>query len=153
MKRFLFLAFLLAAAGLAQPPVTKVYLLPMRAGLDQFLASRLSEAKLLTIVIDPKSAEAILTDRLGPSFEKSLADLFMTPEEKKAKEEEDKNGYAPGVFNGGSAKGNVYLVDLKSRQVLWSTYEKPKNNTPDQLNRAAGHIVQRMQKDWAAPQQ
>jgi hypothetical protein len=136
---------------MAQPPVAKVYLLPMRGGFDQFLSSRLSEARLLTVVIDVKAADAVLTDRLGPAFDKSLAELFETPEEKKAKEEENQNGYAPGIFMSGSSKGNIFLVDLKSRQVLWSAYERPKNNTPDQLNRAAGQIVQRMQKDWAVP--
>ena len=129
----------------AQAPVDKVYILPMRGGLDQFIGMRLTEAKLLSVVVDPKTADAVLTDRIGPALEKQLGELYAPAE---AKKKEDEEGFAPGVFMGGNVKGNVFLVDLKSRQVLWSAYEKPKNTTSDQLNRAAGQIVQRMQKDW-----
>jgi len=149
VKRFLFVGLIAAAWAMAQAPVQKVYILPMRGGLDQFLAARLTEAKVISVVVDPKLADSILTDRVGKALEKSLEELYATPEVKQAKkEEEERSGFAPGVFMGGNVKGNVFLVDLKSRQVLWSAYEKPKNSTPDQLNRVAGQIVQRMQKDW-----
>ena len=46
-------------------------------------------------------------------------------------------------------KGNVFLVDIKTRQVLWSLYERPKKILPDELDRTSGRIVLRLKKDLA----
>jgi hypothetical protein len=47
----------------------------------------------------------------------------------------------------GRSKGNIFLVDTKSRQVLWSTYDPPKTTAPRDLNRTASDIVSRIRKD------
>ncbi len=44
-------------------------------------------------------------------------------------------------------KGNIFLVDVKSRGVVWSLYERPKKILPDELDRTSGRIVQRLKKD------
>ncbi len=44
-------------------------------------------------------------------------------------------------------RGTVFLVDIKSRRVIWSVYERPKDFTPKQLDRAAARIVNRLKKD------
>jgi hypothetical protein len=49
----------------------------------------------------------------------------------------------------GRAKGTVFLVDVKSRQVLWSIYERPKDTSPHQLDRTANRIVERLKQDLA----
>jgi hypothetical protein len=49
----------------------------------------------------------------------------------------------------GRSKGNIFLVDSKSRQVLWSTYDPPKSNAARDLNRTASDIVSRIKKDLA----
>lgn len=47
----------------------------------------------------------------------------------------------------GRGKGNVFLVDAKSRQVVWSTFDPPKDATNKQLDRTASDIVNRIKKD------
>jgi hypothetical protein len=141
--------FAFAAAVAAQPPAPpELYVLPMRAGLDQFLANHIAASQLYRVATDPKRATLFLTDRLGEPFEQKMQELFPAP---KAPEESDaaassakEHDFPRGVFLSGTAKGNVFLVDAQSRQVLWSAYVKPKNTTPDELNRTARRIVERL---------
>jgi hypothetical protein len=53
----------------------------------------------------------------------------------------------PNAFGGG--KGTLFLVDAHSRAVLWSVYEKPKNTSPDELDRTAKRVVGRLKQDLA----
>jgi len=48
----------------------------------------------------------------------------------------------------GRSRGTVFLVDVQSRRVLWSSYEKPKNTSPHELDRAAERIVKLMKADF-----
>jgi hypothetical protein len=59
--------------------VKRVYILAMSANLDQFLASQLVKAGIFEVVTDPKKADAIITDRVGESFENKLDDLYPPP--------------------------------------------------------------------------
>ena len=81
MKRVLFVMCLCAATLAAGDPakVKAVYLLSMGNGLDQYLANRLTEARLFQVVVDPKKADAVLTDQLGPVFEARLTNLGAEP--------------------------------------------------------------------------
>jgi hypothetical protein len=148
VHRFVALFALAAAVAAQAPEPPELYVLPMRAGLDQFLANHLAASRLYRVATDPKRAAVFLTDRLGESFEQKMQELFPPP---KASEDPDTAGTATrqhdfprGVFLSGTAKGNVFLVDAQSRQVLWSAYVKPKNTTPDELNRTARRIVERL---------
>ena len=47
----------------------------------------------------------------------------------------------------GDSKGTVFLVGTKSRQVIWSVYELPKNSTSKEMDRIASDIVSRLKKD------
>ena len=47
----------------------------------------------------------------------------------------------------GHSKGTVFLVGTKSRQVIWSAYELPKNSTSNEMDRIASVIVSRLKKD------
>jgi hypothetical protein len=47
----------------------------------------------------------------------------------------------------GRAKGMVFLVDAKTKQVIWSSYEVPKDTTSKQLDRTASEIVSRIRHD------
>ena len=51
----------------------------------------------------------------------------------------------PSSFSRG--KGNVFLVHVKTRGVVWSLYERPKKILPDELDRTSGRIVTRLKKD------
>jgi len=45
------------------------------------------------------------------------------------------------------ARGTVFLVDAKSRQVVWSIYEPPKDFEGKEMNRTASDIVSRLKKE------
>ena len=47
----------------------------------------------------------------------------------------------------GRGKGTIFLVDAKSRQVVWSTYDPPRSTRSNDLDRAASDIVSRLKKD------
>jgi len=49
----------------------------------------------------------------------------------------------------GRGRGTVFLVDVKSRQVLWSAFEKPKSSAPRELDQTAGRIVKLLKEDLA----
>ena len=132
----------LGAGSLLAAPLTtgqSLYVLPMSGGLDQHLANRINESGLFQVVTDPKKAELAFTDQVGQPFEERLNALFPPPA-----------GGAKADLRPGSSfsrsKGTVFLVDIATRQVLWSAYEKPKNTTPDELDRIARRIVDGLKK-------
>lgn len=50
----------------------------------------------------------------------------------------------------GRGRGTVFLVDVKSRQVLWSAFEKPKNTSPREMDHTAERVVKRLKEDLSA---
>jgi len=166
MKRLALLfccpAALMCAADLAN--VHTVYLLKMSKGLDQFLANRLTSDHVFQIVTDPKLADALFTDQIGEGFQMKLEEIFPPPEsekpappEKAEKKGEEANPLLGDTVNKlsspaanssfGRAKGTVFLVDAKSRQVVWSVYQPAKGVTPKEMDRTANDIVSRLKKD------
>jgi len=135
------LAGLILGAGV--PDVHAVYVLPMAGGLDQYLANRLTGAGLFRVVTDPKLADAVFTEQLGAAFEQRLADLYAPAD---ADKEENDEKPAPHISSFGRGKGTIFLVDVKSRAVIWSAYQKRSRSTPDDLDRTAVHIVQQIKK-------
>ena len=123
--------------------VKAVYLLPMTGGLDQYLANRLTGDQVFRVVTDPKLADAIFTDHLGDAFERQLTVLYPPTE---ATDEKDDNKPQPHPSAFGRGKGTIFLVDLKSRAVIWSGYEGRIGSTPGLLDRTAGRIVQQIKK-------
>ncbi|MGC9971197.1 MAG: hypothetical protein ABSE56_11470 [Bryobacteraceae bacterium] len=162
--------FALASSASAQlANVHSVYLLPMGGGLDQHLANRITGAGLFQVVTDPKKADAVFTDRLGEGLETRLSELYPAPEPPKPQPEAPKAKPAAGKTDEeakpepeaeakpketpvlrpsafGSGKGTIFLVDPRSHVVLWSFYEKPKNTSSPELDRTAGHIVERLRR-------
>ena len=45
-----------------------------------------------------------------------------------------------------TSRGIVFLVNRTSRDVVWSTFERPKNTQPEELKHAARKIVDRLAK-------
>ena len=58
-------------------------------------------------------------------------------------------GGPPRATTFGGGKGTLFLVDAHTRNVLWSVYEKPKNTSPDELDRTAKRVVTRLKQDLA----
>lgn len=52
-----------------------------------------------------------------------------------------------GMGVSGRGRGTIFLVDVKSRQVLWSAFEKPKNSSPNELDHAAERVVKQLKQD------
>jgi hypothetical protein len=180
MTKYLALALAVFTAPLAAQlnTIQTVYLLPMGSGLDQYIANRLTAARVLQVATDPLKADAIFTDRLGEAFEARFTELYITPEEerkkaeeKKAREKEkkekgkkqDQEEAADEQDDSGKAadkppmrassfsrgKGTLFLVERKSRNVVWSIYDQPKSSTPDEMDRLAGRVVDRLKKSRA----
>jgi hypothetical protein len=167
MKRLVLLvscsAALLCGADLAN--VHTVYVLKMSKGMDQYLANRLTNDHVFQVVTDPKLADALLTDRIGESFQARLEELFPNPEPvqpvKEKDKEKDEDAKPGGLFSEpvnklaspaanssfGHATGTIFLVDAKSRQVVWSAYDIPKDASSKQLDRTASDIVSRIKRD------
>ena len=148
MKQFIVAAAALAisvfvsAAGLGD--IKTVYVLPMSNGLDQYLAAQLTSGSVLQVVTDPQKADAVLTDHVGETFEQTLADLYSTkpPASDKAAEKTDDTGatFTRSGMQGQRGRGNIFLVNRKTHDVLWSFFESPKDKTPSGMRRTAGRI-------------
>ncbi len=159
--------------------IHSVYLLPMGGALDQYLANRLTSEHIFQVVTDPKLADAVFTDRIGAAFEEKLEDLYAPPppKEKPAPSEpattqaptgpnrqseqpvvplfsETANKLSDPAANSsfGRGKGTIFLVDRKSKQVLWSIYEAPKGTGSSQMDRSAVEIVNRLKRDVKRPE-
>jgi hypothetical protein len=148
MKRVLLpFVFALTAFGQAagvHHEARSVYILPMAGGFDQFLAEQLTRDHVMQVVADPKTADAVLTDRLGEPFERKLAKIHPRDED-----DDDAAETHPG-FRSSTAAGTIFLVDLKSRHVLWSDFEKPgRSNSQGALNRKAARVVKNLRDTLA----
>jgi hypothetical protein len=138
MKR-LTIAALFATLTCAQYAGPKtVYILPMAAGLDQYVAQWLTKDHIMQVVADPKNAEVFMTDRIGEAFEQTMK--HMHPDSDKKSDE-----MVSHTFHSTKAHGTIFLVDAKSRQVLWSDYQKPpRSNSDSDLNRTAEEIARKL---------
>jgi hypothetical protein len=47
----------------------------------------------------------------------------------------------------GRGKGTFFIVDRKSRNVLWSVYQEPKDSTSTELTKTARKVVRRLKDD------
>jgi len=140
MKR-LWLMVVFAVTGLAVPTgIRTVYILPMAGGLDQYLAEWLTRDHVVEVVADPKAADAVITDSLGEAFEQRMAQI--RPPESADKAKTDSNLH---LFRSGRVKGTIFLVDARTKTVLWSDFEKTPNSSSNiQLDREARRIARKL---------
>jgi hypothetical protein len=146
----LLLVMSLFLAGAASPglgDVKTVYLLPMANALDQFLALRLTTGVILQVVTDPQKADAVLTDHIGSGFEQQLTELYGA----KPQAEDQQNSFSGSgratMQPLSRGKGTIFLVDRKTRNVLWSTFALPKGNAPAQMHQVADRIALQLDRD------
>ena len=52
-----------------------------------------------------------------------------------------------GLASFGRGKGTFFLVDRRTRSVIWSIYEKPKNTSATELNKTAERVVNQLKRD------
>ena len=164
MKSIKLMLLLLACwAAVASAPgldsVHSVYMLPMSHGLEQYLANTLTSEHIFVIVTDPKMADAVLTDHVNAGLQTKM-DTMLAPPPPPPKEGEKDDTPKGSIFEPankvenpaensslGRSRGMVFLVGTKSRQVLWSVYDLPKDSTSKELDRIATDIVSRLKKD------
>ena len=147
--------------------VHSVYIMPMSHSLDQYLANRIASEHLFQVVTDPKLADAVLSDHVGGALQSELETMFPHPEpvkhmepEKDAKaagappsmvammaDPESRAGAAAPRSTFGKGRGTVFLVDVKSRQVLWSAFKPSRDTDAREMDRTASDIVSRLSKD------
>ena len=139
---------LLLAAELKD--VKSVYLYPMSSGLDQHLANRLTKDHVFRVVADPKLADAVFTDQLGKQFEYRVDHIKRDTPAAAASAVQAAAGQNLGTVAAESephsssfsaGKGTIFLVDTKSRQVVWSDYNRPKNNSSHELEKTAKRLA------------
>jgi len=161
--------FCLSLAAAAETTADRtVYVMPMSHGLDQFIANRLTRMHVFQVVTDPAKADAVISDQVGARLEDRLNQLYPPPpppeskapaKEKEKTKESDKG--VPSILGdtvnkaaeqgsmslSGRGRGTVFLVDVHSRQVLWSAFERPKGYAPRDLDHTAERIVKRLKAD------
>jgi hypothetical protein len=141
--------------------------------MDQYLANRLTNRGVFQVVTDPKKADAVFADRLGPALEARLDELFpldppveaQSPDAvrpqpaTKAGDEEAPVEPEPApraevanvppirATTFSRTRGTVFLVDAQTRVVLWSVYEPPKNSSSEELDRTAVRIAERLRRE------
>ena len=157
----------LALAAAEAPPspelaaVHTVYILPMSRGMDQFLADRLTVTHAVQVVSDPQKADAVFTDHLGENFEQSMENLYPKPAPSKVADQKDDTkkadqsqlgqlvatadqaGATAPMSTFGRGRGTFFLVDRQTRNVLWSTYQKPAGSRSDELRHTAEAIAKK----------
>ena len=124
--------------------------MPMAGGLDQHVASWLTREHVMQVVTDAKTADLVLTDKLGEGFEQKLAQLKPEPEKTtadtgtadKAVDKKTAGACAGRIsFRSTAARGTLFLVDVKTRVVLWSDHEKMRGSSDKDLDRQAERAV------------
>lgn len=144
MKVSAFLLFALTSTlGAANPPnlsprFQTVYIVSMPNSLDQNLASRLTSSHVLWVVLQPASADAVLTDSLDEEFWSWLDHNYPSPADAAS-------GYRGPTYPAGYSplrhRGTIFLVDPRKRVVLWSTYAPAKDSSPASVDRSASRIT------------
>ena len=124
------------------PRFRTVYILEMANALDQHLASRLSSGHVFLVVLDPSSADAVLTDSIDAAFWKWMQETY--PPATGGTVTDRPVSSAPDSPPAGGHRGTIFLVDPRQRVVLWSTYELAKDASPPQLDRAASRIANQL---------
>ncbi len=143
----LVLSLILVGGVFAQSAgMRSVYVFPMAGGLDQYLASWIAKEHVLQVTTDPQAADLVLTDQINDKLAKKLLELHPVAPPEADDEDTDKASGQRGMeFHGGRGKGTVFLVDAKSRTVVWSEARKPVEATAVKLSLEAKRIVKGMQ--------
>ena len=141
---------LATAAPVGLSDVHKVYLMPMASGFDQYLAERLTTEGVFTVVVDPKQADAVFSERVDPAFGEAMQDVFPTGQAAPKEKKQPAGGVvqeAPPKRPSSRSRGNIFLVAVGSRQVIWSTFHRMDDPSPKGLHRRARAIVKDLKKE------
>ena len=157
-------SLVLAQSNVELNQVQTIYLMPMANGFDQYLANSMRKVPQIRIVTDATKADAVFSDRIGASFEAKLDEIEVAVKEKElaaapAASHDDakfdsRQGFkfAPKMVTTiGRGKGSYFIVDRRSRLVLWSSFHLTKNTMPSTLHATADKIAGELEKDFVNP--
>ena len=91
----------------------------------------------LCIWFAPANADAVLTDAVDEDFWLWISQTYVPPDPVHP----SANGPSLGRTRQSANKGTVFLVDPRKRVVLWSTYDRAKDTSSDELDRSAARIA------------
>lgn len=131
-----------------------VYFWPMSSSFDQYLAQEAAAEGVFQVVVDPKLARAVMTDRIDAPFLAAMDELFPKAEPQKPATEQRTEESETGIYLDtrpknrplGRPRGTLFLVDVHSREVLWSTYLGEADRNPNRLHKQARSVVERIKK-------
>ena len=134
-----------ADLGSAQP----VYFWAMQSSLDQYLAEQAAANGAVAVTVDPQMAKSIMTDRIDKPFLDAMDELFPVegrdePEQPDESIEGDFQMARPSNRPKGVPRGTIFLVDVKTRRVLWSTFLGEFDARPKSLHREAQKVIERL---------
>ena len=145
--------WLLALAAIAAPltaadlsSVGPVYFWPMNGALDQYVAEQATSEGLFPVTVDPARAKTVMTDHIDAKFFEGMSEVFAPPAAPEAEEaaeptsgsiESGLAAHRPPNRPRGNPQGTVFLVDVQTRQVLWSAYIGDFDRRPKSLHREA----------------
>ena len=100
----------------------------------------------MQVVTDPLKADVVLTDRIGAAFEEHLNAIYG---EKRKPDPKDSMTSAPQPMDIAISHGRglIFMVDRRTREVVWSTFIKPKDASPDAMNHVALEIAAKLDRD------
>jgi hypothetical protein len=134
-------SLIFASDSRLSPGFRTVYILEMTDALDQHLANRISSGHVLWVVLDPASADAVLTDSVDGAFWTWMQRTYSPTAGAAGTGHSGDGTTVRDVPLGTSHRGTVFLVDPRKRLVLWSTHEPPRDTSPVELDRTAARIA------------
>jgi hypothetical protein len=131
-------AFLYGDDSHISPRFQTVYIVEMPNEFDQHLASRLTASRVLWVVLDPASADAVLTDSLDESFLSWMQHTYGGTHGASA---ETPVSTLRRPLMGQQSRGTIFLVDPRRKLVLWSASERPKDASAEEADRTAMRLT------------
>jgi hypothetical protein len=121
-----------------------VYILEMTNSFDQYLASRLTNMHVLWVVLDPASADAVLTEAVDEPFWTWVQRAYPPATGNTPAGAERGVGPARASATGTGHRGTIFLVDPRRRVILWSAWELPKDSSPAESDRSASRVTNQL---------
>ena len=134
---------LIAADARLSPRFRTVYILEMSNGLDQHLANRLTSSGVLWVVLEPKSADAVLTESLDESFWTWLAQTYPPAPGAPVTRWPRVGHPAESPLANSRRPGMVFLVDPRAGGAL-VRLGSSSESIPDELDHSAERIANQL---------
>lgn len=123
------------------PRFQTVYILGMPNAFDQHLASRLTASRVLWVVLDPSSADAVLTDSIDDTFLSWMQHTYPPKTGASINDAAASSVVRRPPNLGESSRGTIFLVDPRRKLVLWSAFERPRDTSSEEADRAATRLT------------